>query len=92
MIYIDFLGRSSRSRLYTVLGWLCIALIVGPIVADSLGGGNSPLSGCLGSLGAGLSSTLLGVAMVRLLPDEPRFWDLWRAQAPLGPGERYGNW
>ncbi len=97
MLYIGFFQELWKSRGSRVIVFICILLVLLFIISDSLEEGpESALTRCLGSLGVGVGATFLGMNMMRLLPDNPRFHWQWRGQAALliaaGGIFLYGAW
>lgn len=97
MIYVQFFQKLWKSRGSRIIVFICVLLILSSIVSDSLvEGPDSALTLCLGSLGVGGGAIFLGMNMMRLLPDAPRFHGQWRGQAALliaaGGIFLYGAW
>jgi hypothetical protein len=84
MIYIHFIEKLWESRINRAIFSICTLLILSFVVLDSLEDGpESAATICFGSLGVGVGAIFLGMNMMRLLPDDPRYHGQWRAQAAL---------
>lgn len=81
MVYTHFFRELWKSKGNRVIVCICILIILLSIVSDSLAEENYMLTGCLGALGVGVGSIFLGMNMMRLLPENPRYHAQWRRLA-----------
>ena len=83
MRYIRFFKKLWKSTSNRIIACVCILLLLLSVISDSSKNENLMLTDCLLGLGVGGGAIFLGMNMMRLLPEDPRFHRDWRGQAAL---------